>query len=452
MRSLFAFLKRRWPYVLAAVVVAGGIAGLVVYNTWIKAPGDVTDENAEFQDTEDQPAPPPEPPAKKKKRKVETFVWPDFGYTPNRARYLANGVEPPFKPIWKYRGDRQLMEFPPVLAKGVLYIVRNDAVAVALNAKSGRIRWQRRIGKLNASSPGYDRGRLYIATLSGHITALRAKTGRILWRKKLASRSESSPIVVNNRVFFGSENGTVYAMDASTGRMAWTYKAGGAVKGALAFSDGKLFFGDYGGSVTALDLRGRRVWKTGTSGRSFGRVGRVYSTAAVKFGRVYLGSLDGRVYSFVARNGKLAWSHSTGGYVYASPAVARPRGTGPTVFIGSYDGNFYALDARNGKERWKHGAGGKISGSPTVVGGVVYFANLGAKETSGLDVRNGKRVFKYPRGSFTPVIADDKRMYLTGYTTLYGFVPKDSPEARPKKKAKKKERDGSRSRGRSRSK
>jgi outer membrane protein assembly factor BamB len=441
MRSFLAFLRRRWPFVLAAVVVVAGIGGLIVYNTWIKRPGDVTDENAEFQDTADQPAQPPAEQPKEKRRRKETFVWPDFGYTPNRARYLpASQVEPPFKTIWKYRGDRQLMEFPPVLAGGYLYIVRNDGVAVALSAKTGNIKWQRRIGSLNASSPGYDRGRLYVATLSGHITALRAKTGRILWRKKLASRSESSPIVVNNRVFFGSENGTVYAMDASTGKVAWTHKAGGAVKGALAFSDGKLYFGDYGGSVTALDLRGHQVWKTGTSGRSFGRVGRVYSTAAVKFGRVYLGSLDGRVYSFVASSGKLAWSHSTGNYVYGSPAVARVPGTGPTVYIGSYDGNFYALDARNGKQRWKHNAGSKISGSPTIVGKIVYFANLGAKETSGLDVRTGKRVFKFDRGSFTPVIADDKRLYLTGYTTLYGLVPQDSPEAHPKPKPKPKKK------------
>jgi outer membrane protein assembly factor BamB len=235
-------------------------------------------------------------------------------------------------------------------------------------------------------------------------------------------------------------------MDASTGKIAWTYKAGGAVKGALAFADGKLYFGDYGGSVTSLDLRGKRIWKTGTSGRSFGRVGRVYSTAAVKFGRVYLGSLDGRVYSFVASSGKLAWSHSTGNYVYGSPAVARVPGTKPSVYIGSYDGNFYALDARNGKQRWKYHAGNKISGSPTIVGNVVYFANLGAKETSGVDVRNGKRVFKYGRGSFTPVISDGKRIYLTGYTTLYGFVPKDSPEARPKKKPAPKHRHRKRSR------
>lgn len=432
MRSLLRLIKRRWPYVLAAVVLLLGIGGLVVYNA-AKEPGDVTDPNAEFQDTSDQPAPPPAD-KPKKRRRTETFIWPDFGFSPNRARYLNTKLEPPFEPIWKYRGNRQLMEFPPVLAKGVLFVVRNDGVAVALSAKSGNVKWQRRLGSLNASSPGYDRGRLYVATLSRHITSLDAKTGKIRWRKKLPSRSESSPIVVNNRVFFGSEDGTVYGLDASTGRKAWTYKSGGAVKGALAFADGKLYFGDYGGSVTALDLRGRRIWKTGTSGRSFGRVGRVYSTPAVKFGRVYLGSLDGRVYSFVAKSGKLAWSRSTGGYVYASPAVARAPGTKPSVYVGSYDGNFYSLDARSGKEIWKYKAGGRISGSPTVVGGVVYFANLGAKETSGLDVRNGRRVFKFPRGSFTPVISDGRRIYLTGYTTLYGLVPKGSREARAKKR------------------
>lgn len=432
MRSLFRHVKRRWPFVLAATVVLLAAGGLLIYNA-VKEPGDVTNPDAEFQDTTDQPAPPAEEQPKKTRKRGETFVWPDFGFSPNRARYLNADLKPPFEPIWKYRGDRQLMEFPPVLAKGVLYLVRNDGVAVAVSAKTGRVKWQRRIGSLNASSPGYDRGRLFIATLSGHITSLEAKTGKIRWRKKLASRSESSPIVVNNRVFFGSESGTVFGLDASTGRKAWTYKSGGAVKGALAFADGKLYFGDYGGSVTALDLRGRRIWKTGTSGRSFGRVGRVYSTPAVKFGRVYLGSLDGRVYSFVARTGKLAWSRSTGGYVYASPAVARVPGTKPSVYIGSYDGNFYALDARNGKEIWKYRAGGRISGSPTVVGKTVYFANLGAKETSGLDVRNGKRVFKFGRGSFTPVISDGRRLYLTGYTTLYGLVPKGSREARRKK-------------------
>ena len=68
-------------------------------------------------------------------------------------------------------------------------------------------------------------------------------------------------------------------------------------------------------------------------------MGRVYATAAVAHGRVFIGSLDGRVYAFSTRNGHRRWSHTTGSYVYASAAVSRGK-----VFVGSYDGRFYALE------------------------------------------------------------------------------------------------------------
>ena len=431
MRALLSFLRRRWYIVLAGFVVVFGVAGAIAYNSW-KEPGDVTNENAEFQDTEEQP-----PPAAPKKRKAENFVWPQFGYTQARTRYLNTNLTPKLRLKWR-RKAYHLLEFPPILVRGRLYLVKNDGTALALRAKNGKRIWNRKVGKLNASSPAYANGKLFIVTLTGTVTALNAKNGKRLWRKSIGSRSESSPIVIKGRVYFGSESGKVFALRAKDGKTVWTYSSGGAVKGALAYDGTRLYFGDYAGSVTALGLRGNRAWKTGTQGRSFGRVGRVYSSPAVKFGRVYLGSLDGRVYSFVARTGQLAWSKSTGGYVYSSPAVARVPGVGPTVYIGSYDGNFYALDARNGRERWKHNAGGRISGSPTVVGRTVYFANLGKRNTRGLDAKTGKVVFKFKRGGFTPVISDGRRLYLTGWSGQYAFVPKTAKKPAKKKQESKK--------------
>ena len=232
-------------------------------------------------------------------------------------------------------------------------------------------------------------------------------------------------MVVGGVVYLGSEDGTVYAIKAKTGRILWTYEAGGAVKAGLAYSGGRLFFGDYNGQVTALRAKdGSRIWRTGTEGRSFGRSGNFYSTPAVKYGRVYLGNTDGFVYSFAARDGELAWRHHTGSYVYAAPAVARVPGTPPTVYIGSYDNHFYALDARSGKVRWRHDAGGRISGAPSVIGRVVYFSELENKTTSGLDVRTGRRVFKLSSGAFNPAISDGRRLYVTGYSSLFAFEPR----------------------------
>jgi outer membrane protein assembly factor BamB len=408
--------RRRWPFVVLAVLLAGTGSAYAAYKTWVEAPGDVSNPNVEFSD---------EPQAERPRRR-RAFTWPIYGYTPQRTRYLPARIRPPFKrPLWKFSGG-DLMEFPPVLARNTLYTLRNKGELFAISARSGRVKWRRRVGGLAASSPGYANGRLYVTTLEpGRITALRAKDGKQVWKRNLGSRSESSPLVLKGRVYFGSENGTVYAMRARDGHVRWAYRAGGAVKAGLAYNKGLLYFGDYSGAVTAIRVKnGSRAWSTGTRGRTLGRSGNFYSTPAVAFGRVFLGNTDGRVYSFAARTGQLAWSHSTGAFVYASPAVARVPGTKPSVYIGSYDGRFYALDARSGDTIWKHNAGGKISGGATVVGRVVYFSNLGAKSTSGLDVRNGKRVFYVERGAFNPIISDGRRLYLTGYSSLYAYEPK----------------------------
>jgi outer membrane protein assembly factor BamB len=104
--------------------------------------------------------------------------------------------------------------------------------------------------------------------------------------------------------------------------------------------------------------------------------------------------------------------------------VADVPGLGPTVYEGSYDGNFYAFNAQSGAIRWKRPSGGRISGSATIVGNVVYFSALGVKTTAGLDVRTGKRLFLWHDGAFNPIIADDSKVYLTGYSTLYEMIPR----------------------------
>ena len=135
------------------------------------------------------------------------------------------------------------------------------------------------------------------------------------------------------------------------------------------------------------------MWSVGTQRRRFGTSsGQFYATPAVAYGRVYIGNTDSNVYSFSAASGKLAWRTGTGGYVYASAAVAQVPGGKPTVYVGSYDARFYALDAKSGKVRWKHKAPGRISGAATVVGDIVYFGDLKSRTTTGLGARTGRKV------------------------------------------------------------
>jgi outer membrane protein assembly factor BamB len=130
--------------------------------------------------------------------------------------------------------------------------------------------------------------------------------------------------------------------------------------------------------------------------------------------------------------------------VYSGPAAAPVRGRGPTVFVGSYTGRFYALDARSGAERWSFQSPGRISGAVSVIGRVVYFANLGTRETHGLDVRTGKEVFRHKGGGFAPPISDGKMLWLTGYATQLAF--KERAERAKKRGGKRKQRKRARRR------
>jgi outer membrane protein assembly factor BamB len=399
-------------------VVGAAIIGYLA----LKRPGDVHNQQAIEHFVPEEPKPIPKPNPVKPSYGVN---WPVFGLNPARTRYLpVRGMRPPYDKVWRYT-QRPLLEFPPVYVGGTLYAVNNSGFAFALDAKNGKKLWERRIGTLNASSPAYSRHRLYIVNLEpGHIVKLDARTGKTIWKRTLPSRAESSPVVIGRTVYFGCENGELFAMSTGRGQVRWSTQLGGEVKGAPAYYGGKLFVGDYGGYMNAVDAKtGKLIWQSGSLGQGFGGSGQFYATPAVAYGRVYAGNKDGRIYSYDTSDGELAWSYSTGGEIYSSPAVANSKHSPPTVYIGSFDGNLYALDAKDGHLRWSRSTGGQVIGSPSAVGEIVYVAEFTHKTTSGFMLRSGRRVWRYPKGTYTPVISDGRRIYLTGYSSITALRP-----------------------------
>jgi outer membrane protein assembly factor BamB len=396
---------------VGAVLVLGGAAALAY--ELLKRPEDVSNPDVPFVAEK-----PPKP-------VVKTTNWPMFGFNRARTRWLpANRVKPPFKRIWKY-GDRPLLEFPPIFVGGKLYLVNNNGFVFSLDADTGKVLWERRIARLNASSPAYAKGRLFIVNLEpGQALALDPKTGKTIWKRSLPGRSESSPLVIGNKVIFGCENGQLFALNARNGKTKWTAELDGEVKAAPAYRDGILYVGDYGGTMSAVRARNGEIkWQSDALGLGFGRAGRFYATPAVAYGRVFSGNNDSRVYSFDQDTGELAWTYSTGSYVYSGTAVADTKAAPPTVYVGSIDGNIYALDAKSGEPRWTRSAGGPVIGSLGIVGNVVYVATFEGTTTSGFKLAGGRKVFSYHTGAYMPVISDGRRLYLTGYSSISALEP-----------------------------
>jgi outer membrane protein assembly factor BamB len=371
----------------------------------------------EFVTTAPPPPPPPGP----------GIVWPTYGHDQERQRF-GRGISlaPPFSRAWMFRAQA-LVEFPPAVAYGRLFFANNAGVMFAIGAGNGKKAWSYDSKRCVAAAPAVDGHLVYEtflnappcnrkpgSSLTGELIAFNVGSGQIAWRARIGP-SESSPLVVGGAVIVGDWGGRVYAFRKRTGQPYWTTKLQGQVKSGVAVNGNRVYVGDYSGHLYALDLgSGHVVWQAKSQPR-FGHTGTFYATPTLAYGRVYIGATDGKMYSFGATSGKLRWSQSTGGYVYSSAAVWRDR-----VYVGSYSGTFFAFDAATGAIDWKFKANGPISGSPTIIAGRVYFSTLKGM-TYALDARTGALTWTFPDGKYSPVVADTKRLYLIGYTRVYGL-------------------------------
>jgi outer membrane protein assembly factor BamB len=417
--------KRLW-YTAAGLLVLLVAAGTAAY-LYRKHQGRDIRGSSTVEFVEQEPPAPKEP---------QDVTWPMYGYDAARLRApFGFKLRPPFRrhPVWTFHGGA-LLEFPPVLGYGRIYIVNNKGEVFALDERRGKGVWKYPSGRCSAASPAVGNHLVFVALLNkppcnashgvdGKVIAFDAETGRIRWQRTIGP-SESSPLFGEGLVVVGDWSHNVYAFTASTGNLRWHYHAGGLIKGAIALAGNRVYFGSYDTHVYALDVHtGKQVWRASSQPR-IGRTGTFYANPAVAYGRVYLGATDGKMYSYGATSGKLRWSNGTGDFIYSSAAVWRRN-----VMVGSYDGNFYSFDAATGDVRWRFNAGGKISGSPNVIDGIVYFSTLKGR-TFGLDARNGKQVWSYPVGQYAAAVASKRRLYLVGYSKLYALIRRGGERGR----------------------
>ncbi len=116
------------------------------------------------------------------------------------------------------------------------------------------------------------------------------------------------------------------------------------------------------------------------------------SQPTVVGGRVFIGSLQGRIYSLDAKTGCLYWSVKTDGGVRATMVVDTLPGTTPpryVVYVGDAAANMYALDARTGKELWKVDVddhpSARITATPKTHGNRLYVSTTSLEEIAGAD-------------------------------------------------------------------
>jgi PQQ-dependent dehydrogenase (methanol/ethanol family) len=197
------------------------------------------------------------------------------------------------------------METAPIVVDGVMFLTTSFNHVYAIDAATGKEFWhyKHKMGPITTFCCGPNNrgvavsgGRLFMGTLDAKLVALDAKTGKLLWEKEIADPEKGysetmAPTVVDNKVLIGTNGGEygirgfVKAYDAASGNLLWTFNtipenghegvwapndATGRnmhrnidkEKAALAESKG-AFYDKLGGGVwmnPAVDLKARTVW------------------------------------------------------------------------------------------------------------------------------------------------------------------------------------------------
>jgi outer membrane protein assembly factor BamB len=369
--------------------------------------------------------------------------WPTYGRDLERTHFAPFEHRPPYRQIWRVN-TRGAIEYPPSVAYGRLYFNSYKGHFYALDAATGDVVWEKRTGHCSPASPMIAHQVVYqayapplpcarhVQGARGFVVAWDAATGRELWRHD-AAPVETSPLLVGKLLYVGSWDGTFSALDARTGKVRWTFRASAGITSSPAYDSGLVMAGTDDGHVFALDARtGKLRWQAASFSR-FGRREYFYATPTLAYGRVYIGNADGTLYAFGAETGRLLWARRVGTYIYTAAAAWRQ-----TIYVGTWDGSFSAFDAATGDLRWRHEAEGGISGAPTVMANLVYYSTFGKftnshqrpvkdgpNRTYALDARTGRAVWQFPDGQYSPIVADENRVYLVGSEAVYALVSRN---------------------------
>ncbi len=161
----------------------------------------------------------------------------------------------------------------PLVHDGVIYLANPSNTIQALDAKTGELIWENRIGPESQRAYGATRtiamygDKLFHTATDGKLHALDAKTGKIVWTSVIAGErgysNTAGPMVANGKVIAGltgcgsfkNEKCFISAWDTETGKLAWKFET--------IARDGQPG-GDSWGAIPELFRAGGDTWITGS--------------------------------------------------------------------------------------------------------------------------------------------------------------------------------------------
>ncbi len=311
-------------------------------------------------------------------------TWPQSpGTSAFRTTNAALSATP--QRIWSEsigKGDsrKQRITADPVVAGGLVFTLDSGA-NVAATTLQGQLAWTTDLippSEKDEDATGggiaYSEGVLYVSSGFGRLTALDAKTGAIKWQKRLNATGSGSPLVSGGLLYVVAGDETGWAVNTKDGRIAWQLEATPSVGNILGspapvLADQFAVFAFGSGDVTASFRQGGiRRWNAsvagGRRGRAAAQIVDVTGGPMVSGNSIYIGNNSGRTVSFDVDTGERNWTALEGAADTVWPV-------GNSVFLISDRSQLVRLDASDGSVIWAQDLPGFVKDKPRRRGPIV---------------------------------------------------------------------------------
>ena len=182
----------------------------------------------------------------------------------------------------------------PLVYGESVYVGFTDGAFIALNAKSGQLKWERQLNKNKRfrdidAFPVRDGDLLYISSYDGHLFCIDSRNGQTIW--KVDEGGYTAVTLEGSRLFYSTSNSFVIALDKRSGKELWRIKLKKGVASQPKFFRGLIVFGVSRGELRAVDA---------SNGHDVGR----YAPGRGVTGTPYLDKETGEVY-FISADANL---------------------------------------------------------------------------------------------------------------------------------------------------
>ncbi|MCC7109689.1 MAG: PQQ-binding-like beta-propeller repeat protein [Deltaproteobacteria bacterium] len=266
----------------------------------------------------------------------------------------------------------------------------------------------------------------------GAIVAVDRKTGAVRWQRDLgAAGIQSAPLVLGELVLHGAFHGEAQALDVKTGAVRWRADTrGGGLHSTPVVDGDAVWLGYLGGALKVEPATGKELLRIPIAAGT--------SVLGVRDGRVFLHDMAAnQVVAFDAKSGARLWSldgpvidrerHVSAGF---QPEGAALDAT--TLYLPTNVAETWAVELGSGKKRWRDEPGPSGSfGTVLGLGGSAIFLTSSNQADSVLvrvDSATGAESWRQPMAGIVhalPVLVGERVAVPTGGGKLRVFGARD---------------------------